>query len=334
MKILYIMTAAFVLDLCFGDPEKMPHIIRLIGTGIGWLDRYFRSLTGRMEAEGRIHEKKEKDQMEFLLGILLCVLMLGTVWIVWAVLTAALYHVSGWAGFAAELFLAYQLLALKSLKKESIKVYDALKSKDIEASREAVSMIVGRDTDRLDEEGIVKAAVETVAENLSDGVIAPLFFLAMGGTPLMLIYKTVNTMDSMIGYKNETYFYLGKCAARLDDVLNFIPSRISGLLLTACAFLGKADGKKAWEIFKRDRRKHASPNSAQTEAAMAGALNLMLAGDAWYFGQRYEKPVIGDPIQQPEPEDIVRANSLLYGSAVLGLLVFGILRWLLVCCIL
>ncbi|MCI5480273.1 MAG: adenosylcobinamide-phosphate synthase CbiB [Lachnospiraceae bacterium] len=320
MKILYLMAGAFLLDLCFGDPESMPHVVRLIGLLIGKLDGYFRSLTDRLE------EKEEKGRMEFLCGILLCFLVLGLVWIIWSALTVCLYSVSGWAGFIPELLLSYQLLAVKSLKQESRNVYQALKERDISASRKAVSRIVGRDTDRLGEEGITKAAVETVAENLSDGVIAPLFYLALGGTTLMLLYKAVNTMDSMIGYKNSTYFYFGKCAARLDDVLNFIPSRISGLLLVLAAFIGREDGKKAWEIFKRDRKKHASPNSAQTEAAMAGALHLQLAGDAWYFGQRHEKPLIGDPLRPAEPEDILKADRLLYISAGLGLFLFGAVR--------
>ena len=323
MKILYLMAGAFLLDLCFGDPESMPHVVRLIGLLIGKLDGYFRSLTDRLE------EKEEKGRMEFLCGILLCFLVLGLVWIIWSALTVCLYSVSGWAGFIPELLLSYQLLAVKSLKQESRNVYQALKERDISASRKAVSRIVGRDTDRLGEEGITKAAVETVAENLSDGVIAPLFYLALGGTTLMLLYKAVNTMDSMIGYKNNTYFYFGKCAARLDDVLNFIPSRISGLLLVLAAFIGREDGKKAWEIFKRDRKKHASPNSAQTESVCAGLMGLRLAGDAVYHGVLHKKPYIGDARREITPEDIPLSCKLMYATTVLMLLLCGgVLLWL------
>ena len=325
MRILYITIIAFVLDLLLGDPYRMPHVVRGIGTCIGKLDTYFHSLTDRLEKE------EDRRQMELLCGILLCLLMLGLVWIVWTAAGAFLYRISPAARMAAECFLAYQLLAVKSLRTESMKVYRALKNGDLEGARAALSMIVGRDTAPLNQEGMIKAAVETVAENTSDGVIAPLFYLVLGGTLPMLLYKTINTMDSMIGYKNDRYRYMGTCAARLDDVVNFIPARISGLLLVASAGLGGEDAKKAWEIFKRDRKKHASPNSAQTEAAVAGALHLQLAGNAYYFGKLYEKPVIGDPLRAPETEDIRRVNRLLYIGAVLGVLVFCGLRLLVVC---
>lgn len=231
-------------------------------------------------------------------------------------------------GFLLETFFCYQLLALRSLKDESGKVYDALKTGDLEKSRYAVSMIVGRDTENLTEQGVTKAAVETVAENASDGVIAPLFYLMIGGPVLGFAYKGINTMDSMVGYKNDRYRYFGTCAARLDDIVNFIPARLSGLIMTAASFLTGFDGPNAFRIFRRDRFNHASPNSAQTESVMAGALRIQLAGDAWYFGKLYEKPTIGDPIREIEPEDIPRANRLLYGSAILSLILFGLVRML------
>ena len=188
----------------------------------------------------------------------------------------------------------------------------------LQEARYAVSMIVGRDTQCLTEEGVTKAAVETVAENTSDGVIAPMVCMAVGGVPLMFLYKGINTMDSMLGYKNDKYLYFGRCAAKLDDVVNYIPARISGWLMAAAtAFVGM-DTKNAVKIYRRDRRNHASPNSAQTEAAMAGALDVQLAGNAYYFGKLYEKPTIGDALRPIEPEDIRRANRLLYGTAVLG----------------
>ena len=187
-------------------------------------------------------------------------------------------------------------------------------------------MIVGRDTQALTEAGVIKAAVETVAENTSDGIVAPAFYMAIGGVPLMFLYKGINTMDSMLGYKNEKYLYFGRCAAKLDDLVNYIPARISGWFMVLAAKFCRLDKKQAAHIYLRDRRNHASPNSAQTEAAMAGALNVQLAGDAWYFGKLYKKPFIGDPGRPVETEDIVRANRLAYVTDALSIAVFLLIR--------
>jgi adenosylcobinamide-phosphate synthase len=219
------------------------------------------------------------------------------------------FSLSPWLYFGVETLLCWQLLATKSLRTESGKVYAAFKAKDIEAAKKAVSMIVGRDTDQLDEAGIARAAVETVAENTSDGVVAPLFYMMLGGAPLGCLYKAANTMDSMIGYKNERYLDFGRFAAKLDDGLNFIPSRLCALLMLLAVWLCKMDAKNALHIWRRDRRRHASPNSAQTEAVMAGRLRLRLAGNAYYFGKLYEKPTIADDIRPIEAEDIRRAHS-------------------------
>ena len=224
--------------------------------------------------------------------------------------------------------MCWQLLATKSLKDESMKVYKKLKRHDLQGSRKAVSMIVGRDTDVLDESGVTKATVETIAENTSDGVIAPMLYMAIGGAFLGWMYKSINTMDSMVAYKNERYLYFGRIPAYLDDVVNYIPARLSGLLMIAATFLVKLDGAHAFAIFKRDRYNHASPNSAQTEAVMAGALNVQLAGDAWYFGELHKKKTIGDDIRPIEAADIVRANKLLYGTAVVSLVVFSLVKYL------
>lgn len=213
----------------------------------------------------------------------------------------------------------YQLLAVKSLKTESMKVYIKLKKEDLEGARQAVSMIVGRDTKNLNNEEIAKAAVETVAENTSDGVIGPMLYMGLFGPLGGFFYKAVNTMDSMIGYKNEKYLYFGRAAARLDDVLNFIPSRLSAVLMMGAAFILRLDYKGAVRIFKRDRFHHASPNSAQTEAVCAGALGVKLGGDAWYFGVLHKKDTIGDEKRKVSCEDIRSANRLLYVTAVLGL---------------
>ena len=239
-----------------------------------------------------------------------------------AVILSVAYKYFWQLGLALESFWCYQILATKSLKVESDRVYIALKDKGLEAGRKAVSMIVGRDTQNLTEEGVTKAAVETVAENTSDGVIAPLFYMFFFGAAGGFIYKAVNTMDSMIGYKNDKYLYFGRCAARLDDVANYIPARISGWLMALSTVFVGMDTKNAVKIYRRDRRNHASPNSAQTEAAMAGALDVQLAGNAYYFGKLYEKPTIGDPIRPVEIEDIPRANKLLYATCIVGAILF------------
>ena len=235
-------------------------------------------------------------------------------------------RVSPWLRLAVESVMCWQILATKSLRDESMKVYKALKTGDIAASRYAVSMIVGRDTDRLDDAGVTRAAVETVAENTSDGIVAPLIFLALGGAPLGFFYKAVNTMDSMLGYVEEPYKNVGLVPAKMDDVLNFLPARISALLmLLGGALLGQNAGN-GWRIFKRDRYKHASPNSAQTESVCAGLLGLRLAGDAWYHGVKHEKQYIGDELRPIEHEDIPRACRLLYATAVLALVLAFLIR--------
>lgn len=311
---LAALLTGYVLDLIFGDPRQIYHPIRIIGNLIAVLEKGIRKVfpkTSRGELAG---------------GTVLVVLVV----LICTAVPAALLGLAAWIHpvvyWLMASFWCWQILATKSLKTESMKVYAPLKEGDLPAARRAVAMIVGRDTERLTEEGVAKAAVETVAENTSDGIVAPLIFLALGGPALGFFYKAVNTMDSMVGYKNERYLYFGRTAARLDDVLNFLPSRISAwLMILAAAFLGM-DGKNAKRIYLRDRRNHASPNSAQTEAVMAGALRVQLAGDAWYFGELYKKPTIGDPFRAVEPEDIVRANRLMYLTSALALAVCGILR--------
>ena len=302
------LAAGYLLDLLIGDPRWLYHPVCLIGNLIALLEKGIR----------KILPKTEKGELSggFLEVLLVCLISLG----VPCAVLSVLYRYLPMAGLALETFWCYQLLATKSLKDESMKVYDRLKNGTIEEARYAVSMIVGRDTAELTEEGVTKAAVETVAENGSDGVIAPMLYMAVGGAALMFLYKGINTMDSMLGYKNDRYLYFGRCAAKLDDLANYIPARISGWLMVAAAFLTGMDGKNAAKIYKRDRRNHASPNSAQTEAAVAGALRVQLAGNAYYFGKLYEKPTIGDKLREVEPEDIRRANRLLYGASVLSVL--------------
>jgi adenosylcobinamide-phosphate synthase len=308
------LLAGFVLDLLFGDPRWLYHPVILIGKLIAALEKGIRALFPKSE---------RGELMGGLLEVLIvCVATFGVPYLVLLIL----YRNCWPLGLLLETFWCYQMLACKSLKSESMKVYDRLKNGTIEEARYAVSMIVGRDTAALDETGVTKAAVETVAENTSDGIIAPMFYMAIGGVPLMFLYKGINTMDSMLGYKNEKYLYFGRCAAKLDDVVNYIPSRLSGVLMVlATKFVG-LHMAEAWKIFRRDRRNHASPNSAQTEAVMAGALGVQLAGNAYYFGKLYEKPTIGDPTRPVEIEDIPRANRLLYATATLGVLIFAIVR--------
>lgn len=311
---LAALLTGYVLDLIFGDPRQIYHPIRIIGNLIAVLEKGIR----------KVFPKTSKGELAG--GTVLVVLVV----LICTAVPAALLGLAAWIHPVVYWLLAsfwcWQILATKSLKTESMKVYAPLKERDLPAARRAVAMIVGRDTERLTEEGVAKAAVETVAENTSDGIVAPLIFLALDGPALGFFYKAVNTMDSMVGYKNERYLYFGRTAARLDDVLNFLPSRISAwLMILAAAILGM-DGKNAKRIYLRDRKNHASPNSAQTEAVMAGALRVQLAGDAWYFGELYKKPTIGDPFRAVEPEDIVRANRLMYLTSALALAVCGILR--------
>lgn len=313
----------FVLDLVFGDPHALPHPIRLIGTLIAGLEKKLLKLQMR-------DEKKE-----FYKGILLVALVLLCTGSVIAFILIAAYWLHPAAGIVVESVMTYQILATKCLKDESMKVYQSLNEQGLEAGRVAVSMIVGRDTNVLDETGVVKAAVETVAENTSDGVIAPMLYTALGGPVLGFVYKAVNTMDSMVGYKNDKYLYFGRAAAKLDDVVNFIPARISAYLMIAAAYIGgKAfDGKRAYHIYKRDRRNHASPNSAQTESVCAGALGIQLAGDASYFGKVVKKPYIGDAHRAVEREDIVRVNRLMYVTAVISEVLCLVILFVLNCAV-
>ncbi len=295
------MAAGFLLDFLLGDPYWLPHPIRAIGSLIGWL-------------EHKWNHPEEKNSRKGTVMVLLVLAVTGSVtFLLWA----GAYRVHPLLGVMVESIMTYQILATKCLKTESMKVYDALQKQDLEAARKAVSMIVGRDTQSLDETGIAKAAIETVAENTSDGVIAPMLYTAIGGPVLGFLYKAVNTMDSMVGYKSERYLYFGRTAARLDDAVNYMPARISAVLMIAACLLSGSDynTKKAWRIYRRDRYQHASPNSAQTEAVCAGALGIRLAGSASYFGKLVEKPYIGDAERAVETEDIKRANHLLYLTA-------------------
>ena len=314
---LYAILVGFIMDLIIGDPHWMYHPVRVIGKFITFLEDMLRKTFPKT--------KDGERKSGFVLVVLVCGISVFTVW----GLMKLAYYLNFWCGFLLEVIMCYQLFAVRSLKDESMKVYKELAKQDLEASRKAVSMIVGRDTENLTIEGVTKATVETIAENTSDGTLAPMFYMFIGGPVLGWFYKAVNTMDSMVGYKNEKYLNFGRYAAKFDDVMNFIPARLCGWLMILASMFLKMDWKNAKKIFVRDRFNHASPNSAQTEAVMAGALCIQLAGDAWYFGKRYEKPIIGDALRPVEIEDIPRANRLLYATAIVSLIIFSVIRLLL-----
>lgn len=308
---LAALCIGFILDFILGDPHCLWHPVQ----GIGHLITAVETVLRKMFPD-------TKRSLQIAGALLVCVVLSISV-----LIPAVILAVADWIhpafSFALSCILCWQMLAAKSLKTESMKVYTALEKEGLEAGRKAVSMIVGRDTKALTEEGVIKATVETVAENTSDGVTAPLFYMIVAGPLGGILYKAINTMDSMIGYRNERYRYLGTCAARLDDAANFIPSRISALFMVGASFLLGLDGKNAWKIYRRDRHNHKSPNAAQTEAVMAGTLQVQLAGDAWYFGELYKKPTIGDPIRPVRREDIPLACRLEYAAVILQFLVMA-----------
>lgn len=311
---LAALCIGFILDFILGDPHSFWHPVQGIGSLITGTEKVLRKI---------FPDKKSPLQIA---GLLLVLFVVSVSVLLAGLLLWIAERIHPALGFGLSCILCWQMLATKSLKTESMKVYTALEKEGLEAGRRAVSMIVGRDTKALSEEGVIKAAVETVAENTSDGVTAPLFYMMLAGPLGGVFYKAINTMDSMIGYRNEKYRWLGTCAARLDDIANFIPARISALFMTAAAFMLGFDGKSAWKIYRRDRHNHKSPNAAQTEAVMAGALQVQLAGDAWYFGELYKKPTIGDPIRPVRREDIPAACRLEYGAVILQFLVMAAVK--------
>ena len=323
----------FLLDLLFADPEKLPHPVVIIGRGISFLEKHLRQIfpdtpRGRRRA-----------------GAVMAALIPVTTFIVTAGLCILAWIVHPVAFFLLHTLWCWQAVAIRGLAKEAKNVYRCLTDRDRQetpedadscgsaettpegtdpawliASRKAVSRIVGRDTQALDADGVTRAAVETVAENYSDGVIAPYFYMMFGGAVLALTYKSINTMDSMVGYKNEKYIDFGRAAAHLDDVAGYIPARLGALLWICGAGMTGQSVKGAWRIWRRDNRNHASPNSAQTESACAGALGIRLAGPAYYFGEFYDKPTIGDALRPIEPEDILRTNRMMYAASILAVL--------------
>ncbi len=313
-SIILVIALAVVLDFIIGDPHGWWHPVIGIGKLITFLEKPIRKVCAKSKT-GQI-----------LGGIIL--------WVLVVLLTGGssflLILIGNWIhplfGMAVKVIMGYQVLAAKSLKVESIKVYNALQTGTIEDARFAVSMIVGRDTQQLEEEGVIKATVETIAENTADGVIAPLFYLALFGPIVAMVYKAMNTMDSMIGYKNSQYQNFGFFAAKMDDVVNYIPARIAAWGMLLFSKIVGYSPLQGWKIWKRDRRNHASPNSAQTEATMAGLLGIQLGGNATYFGVEYEKQTIGDEHRKIQREDIKKANQILYITTLGFAMLFIILR--------
>ncbi len=314
MEIVLAVLCGFILDWLLGDPDWMPHPVVYMGKAIRALESVLRKIF------------PQSNRWQLFSGALLAILLLSLSFVL---STCALFLcrlVHPLLAFGLQSIWCWQCLAVKGLAVASARVYDALDRQDLPAARQAVSQIVGRDTQQLNAEAVCKASIETVAENFCDGVMAPLCYLLIGGAPLGLLYKAINTMDSMLGYKNARYLYFGRFAARLDDVANYLPARLAALLLIAAAGLSGQNAAHAYRIWRRDKRKHASPNSAQTEAAMAGALGVQLGGDAYYFGKLYKKSTIGDADRAVEAADILLANRMMKVASVAGLILCAGIR--------
>lgn len=303
------LTIAFLLDLLLGDPANLPHPVRYIGKWIQTLESKL------LKAE----DTPDNQQMK---GVFL---VIGTVGVVFVFYTAVielakLWH--PWIGMTVEILVLYQMLATRCLAFEGMRIFKALKADDLEKARMLIGYLVSRETAEMTEEDIIKATIETVTENIIDGIIAPMFFAIIGGAPLGMAYKAANTLDSMVGYKNDKYTYFGWASARFDDVLNWVPARLTGCLVVIAAFITGMDFKRAAFVLVRDRNNHASPNSPFAEAPAAGALRIQLGGRATYFGVAYEKPTFGDAVEVIRPYHIKKAVGLLYATATLGLLTF------------
>ena len=309
---LFIWWVAWLLDCWLGDPQHWPHPIRVIGNVIHLVQRAVRRVC--------------RSELSLTLGgALLWLIVVGATWALsWAILALA-YGVHAWLGVALEIWMIYTLLAGRCLGDAAREVEKPLRAGDLARSREKLSWIVGRDTSQLQPPQITRAVVETVAENSVDGVIAPLFFLLLGGAPLAMAYKAVNTLDSMVGYKHEKYRAIGRVSARMDDIANFIPARISWLLLALAAALCGNDHKSALRTGWRDRRNHSSPNCAWPEGTVAGALGIRLGGPNDYFGERVEKPWIGDATREVSVDDIPATIRLMNVASLLALILFSLL---------
>ena len=313
MTITLAVLLGFALDWLLGDPKKLPHPVCAVGKLISAAEKVLRRIFPATPAARTFA------------GILLWLITCGMSFAVPFFLLRWLYHVNFWFGFTVETLLCWMIFARKSLADAGCHVYGAVKQ-SLEEGRKAIAWYVGRDTAELSEEGVIKAAVETVAENLTDGVVSPLVFMLIGGAPLGMLYKAVNTLDSMVGYHNDKYEYFGKFSAKMDDFFNFIPARLSALCMIAGAGMLHLDNRNALRIYRRDRSKHKSPNAGQTESVCAGALHIQLGGDASYFGKIVKKAAFGDPMRRVDRTDILAAVDLMTAASVLALVLCCVIR--------
>ena len=316
MYVTCAVLLGFLLDWIFGDPKKLPHPICAVGKLVSLSERLLR----------RIFPKSPRGLTAA--GVFLWIIVCGVSFAVPFFLLRWLRGVHFWLGFSVEALLCWTLFARKSLADAGVHVYSAL-DESLDAGRKAVAMYVGRDTGALDKEGVIKAAVETVAENTTDGVVSPMIFMLIGGAPLGFLYKAVNTLDSMVGYHNDKYEYLGKFSARMDDVFNFIPARLTAACMIAGAGMLHLDNRNALRIYRRDRNGHKSPNAGQTESVCAGALHVQLGGDASYFGKTVKKAAFGDPDREINRGDILRSIDLMTAASVLALVLCAVIRLIL-----
>ena len=314
MEIVLAVFCGFVLDLIFGDPQHIPHPIRFIGLLIEKTEYLFRKIFPKTKIG------------EIIGGVFLNITVLLITYSVAFFIIKGLGYINPSLKIASEILFCYQIFATKSLKTESMRVHKYLIKNDMINSRKYLSWIVGRDTENLESKEITKAVVETIAENTSDGVIAPMIYMLIGGAPLGFLYKAANTLDSMVGYKNDKYINFGKFSAKVDDILNFIPAVLTGILMIIGSLFIGLDTKNGWRIFKRDRNNHERPNSGKPESACAGVLNIQLGGDSFYFGKLYKKKTIGDANREIVADDIVMTNKLMYTTSILSLLVLELIR--------
>jgi len=315
MNLLSIYTG-YALDLIIGDPYSFPHPVRFIGKLISFVEKQIRKIAT---------SDKALKIASFFLWFVVVGVTLGSTSIV-----LRLFQFNKIAYFLVNSILIYTTLATKCLKDESEKIYKVLKTGDLEKSRIQLSYIVGRDTTNLSEKEIVRATVETVAENTVDGIIAPLFYGFIGGAPLAMAYKAINTLDSTVGYKNDKYYYLGFASAKIDDIANYIPARLGVILLSIGSLFVGFNFKDALKIGIRDRKNHKSPNCAFSEGAVAGALGIQLGGTNVYFGKEVYKPTIGDKKREIEIEDIVRTNKIMYSSSIISIIIFTTFYYLVI----
>ena len=308
-----ILLAAYMLDLIFGDPQGYPHPVRFIGNFISYLEKKLLNL-----------EKDSRQQLW--MGALLTSITVISSYVITFLIIKIGFYLNDYIGFIIAIILGYTVLATKSLDRETRKVHVELEKNDIPRARTALSYIVGRETKDLEEEEIVRATVETIGENIADGIIAPMFYFFLGGVPLAMAYKAVNTLDSMVAYKNDKYLYFGRFSAILDDIVNYIPARLTAIFIVIAAFLKGMDYKRAIKTIKLDRKNHESPNAGYPEAAVAGALNIQLGGVNKYFGREVHKPTIGEALKPLKKDDIITTIDLMYWTSMVAIVSFSIFK--------